>query len=257
MGEPGWGRASGLLQDAMAIVERGRERGLVLRLAGALAVEHRCPTAWRIASRLGRATEDVDLVGLGRQWAEIVSLFEEELGYTVDERHAMLHGKDRLIFFHRGGFRVDVFLDRLNMCHVLDLRSRLELDPVTLTLADLLLLKLQIVELTRKDLIDIVVLLREHAIGEDEGGINGRHIAERLRGDWGFYHTATRNLRHLRDEGLGTTPSLDGEDHRVVRAGVDDLLARIEANPKTLVWRARALIGTRMKWYNEVDELIR
>lgn len=208
---------SSLLESALQLIDEATKRGVVLRLMGALAVEHRCPILWPLAQAGGRETADVDLVALGKQWREIVSLFEAT-EYEVDERHAMLHGQDRLNFFHPRGFRVDVFLDRLNMCHSLDLRDRLRIHSMTLPLADLLLQKLQIVELTRKDVVDIVVLLGEHEVGEDESVINGAFIASRLSGDWGFYHTATQNLTHIRDESLNELNFVPEQERGSMRA---------------------------------------
>lgn len=245
-----------LVEQARRLVEGGAERRVTLRVLGALAVQQRCPRAWRIAVHSGRRTADVDLAGLRRQWANIIRTFEA-LGYEVDERRAMLHGQDRLIFFHPSGFRVDVFLDRLRMSHDLDLRHRLDIHPLTLSLADLLLQKLQIVELTAKDVVDLLVLLREHPVTEDESGINAAYVGELLRGDWGFYHTATRNLFHIRDEALEGSDALEEEDRSIIRERVDDLLTRIEAVPKTLGWKARARMGTRVRWYRDVEDLQR
>lgn len=245
-----------LLAEGRRLVRGAAERNATLRLLGALGIEYRCLGAWRIAVRAGRTTADVDLMGLRREWGTIVSTFET-LGYEVDERRAMLHGQDRLVFFHPAGFRVDVFLDRLNMCHVLDLRARLGIHDTTLSLADLLLQKLQIVELTAKDVIDILVLLREHPIGEDESVINAAYVARLLAGDWGFHHTATRNLLHVRGVSLAESEALEDGDREVVRQRIDELVARIDDEPKSLGWRTRARIGTRIRWYREVDEFQR
>ena len=53
------------------------------------------------------------------------------------------------------------------MCHRLDLRSRLHIAGPALNPADLLLTKLQIVELNRKDAIDMIALLLAHPLGAD------------------------------------------------------------------------------------------
>jgi hypothetical protein len=36
---------------------------------------------------------------------------------------------------------------------------------------------------------------------------------------------------------------------------VDQALARLEAEPKSLAWKLRAKVGDRVKWYKEVDEV--
>jgi hypothetical protein len=150
-----------------------------------------------------------------------------------------------------------VFLDKLSMCHEIELRRRLDVHPETIPLADLLLQKLQIVELTHKDEIDIVVLLHEHEIGSDESTINAAYLAKLLSSDWGFYHTATHNLLHVRDESISRLDVLSHEDRAIVLRRVEELVAEIEAHPKTLAWKARGRIGTRVKWYRDVGELLR
>lgn len=245
-----------LMDEGLRIVDEATARHVTLRLMGALAIEYRCPTYRSLSFSLGRQTADVDLVGVSKQWSRLIEAFEA-IGYVFDERHAMLHGSDRINFFHESGFRIDVFLDRLKMCHTLALGKRLSIDDVTLPLADLLLQKLQIIELTRKDVIDLILLLREHDVADDEEEINGAYVAELLSGDWGFYKTATTNLQHVRDNSLYEFDVYSEQDRRAVTDRIEDLLEKIEAHPKTLAWKARAKIGTRVKWYEDVDELVR
>jgi hypothetical protein len=248
--------ARDLLNEAIGLVGAASARKIIIRLAGALGIQRRCPTAWTIAEKHGRATGDVDLVGLGRQWDRLVEFFEER-GYEFDERHALLHGKERLNFFHKSGFRVDVFLDKLSMCHEIDLTSRLHVHTETLPLADLLLQKIQIVELTHKDEVDIITLLQEHDLSDDESGINSNYIAALLGSDWGFFHSATQNLVHVRDESIYKMPLLDETQVSGVVQRVERLLAEVEAHPKSVRWRARSKIGTRVKWYQDVGDLVR
>lgn len=240
-----------LLERSIALVEAAAREGVVLRLIGALGVRIACPRSHCLLDALGRRTGDVDLAGLAKQWTPIVELFERHR-YDFDERRALTHGSGRLIFVHETGFRVDVFLDRLRMCHEIDMRRALrEHDGLALPPADLALQKLQIVELTRKDVIDLIVLLREHDLVGDE------RIARTLAADWGFYYTATQNLEHLRNESLAEFSELAESDRELVRERVEGLLRRIEEEPKTLRWKARAAVGPRARWYKEVGQLDR
>jgi hypothetical protein len=244
-----------LYDEAVRIVDEAERRGIVLRLIGALGVRAQCPTAAGLFEALGRRTDDVDLAGLAKQWTPIVKLFEGA-GYHFDERRALLYGNERLMFFHPTGFRVDVFLDRLRMNHELDFRRRLELHALALPPADLLLQKLQIVHLTEKDEIDLIVLFREYDVRHGEE-LAAAEVAKRLADEWGLYHTATQNLEHLRDEALEKFGPLSDVDRRLVRERVEELLARIGEEPKTLRWKARAAVGPRMQWYRDVGELER
>jgi hypothetical protein len=149
----------------------------------------------------------------------------------------------------------DVFFDQLEMCHTLNFRGRLEFDSPTITLADFLLEKMQIVELNEKDKIDTVVLLREHAIGDsDNETINAQYISRLLAKDWGFYYTVTTNLGKIKDYARS---SMTEEHSRDVAAKTDRLVERIESEPKTTGWKMRARVGTKRKWYRDVEEVVR
>jgi hypothetical protein len=143
------------------------------------------------------------------------------------------------------------------MCHKIDLRNRLSIHDQTISLADLLLEKIQIVQITEKDIIDIITLFMEHPVTEDESGINTRYIADRFAGDWGFYHSATTNLLRVYDEFIFNYSPLTEDNQRIVRTRIDQLTDSIEQTPKTLKWKARARFGTSLKWYRDVGDLVR
>jgi hypothetical protein len=139
------------------------------------------------------------------------------------------------------------------MCHRIDLRERLAIQRPTLTLADLLLQKLQIVDLNRKDVVDLVVVLSDHDLdGEGAETVDIGYIASLLADDWGFCYTVTQNLGRLRDF-TATAPIAEP-----LRTSVEDKLERlegeIEAAPKSRRWKLRAKIGPKKRWYQEVEE---
>ncbi len=151
---------------------------------------------------------------------------------------------------------VDLFIESPPTCHRIDLRERL-LPGAALDPTDLLLLKLQIVEINEKDLIDAAFLLLEHPVvkgGEMAGKVDAARISRLLAGDWGFHRTATTNLRKLSE---ARRALLDEDDARSVASSSERLRDAIEDEPKTLRWRLRAKVGTRMQWYEEVEELRR
>ena len=131
------------------------------------------------------------------------------------------------------------------MCHTIDLRRRFHLPAVVLTPADLLLTKMQIVELNLKDLTDVVALLLDHPVGGEDGEeINATYIAGLLAQDWGFYRTWQLNLDRVRGAlDQFTIPRHD------VRARLTALWQVIERHPKPVRWRLRARIGDRLRWY--------
>lgn len=137
------------------------------------------------------------------------------------------------------------------MCHRLDVGARLECDVLTLSLADLLLTKVQIARLTRKDVTDIVALLLDHGMGDDETAINLSYISELLAADWGWWYTVKHNLARITE----TLPALGLSKCEAVEAArqVAQLDSALERAPKTLKWRVRARLGTRVRWRDEPE----
>jgi len=246
------------LEEARRIVSEAREAGITLRVIGATAVKLHCPKYARLYTSFGRTLSDLDIVAFSKDLKRVKELFEKmgytnrKMGYAVA---VSAHG-ERLIFYDENNKRaVDVYFDRLRMCHTIEFKDRLELDSPTITLADILLEKMQIVELNEKDIKDTIVLLREHQLGETEKEvINMGYIAKLLSENWGFYYTVTTNLKKTRNS-LNEYDILSKEDCEDVTSKVDMLLNTIECAPKNLSWKMRARLGTRMKWYEEVEEI--
>ena len=163
-------------------------------------------------------------------------------------RHAYLH-KDT-------GLNVDVFADELYFCHRIPFKDRLDLDRPTISTTDLLLEKMQIVEINLKDFKDTVVLMLEHPLSHQQAGpkaIDVDYITDMMRQDWGFYYTFTTNLKRVPDY-FGEFPSIGDGQRVVIQDRIKALLEAIEAAPKTFGWKMRSKIGTRSLWYQEVSE---
>jgi hypothetical protein len=153
---------------------------------------------------------------------------------------------------------MDVFLDQLRMCHDLRFAERLTVDRWTLPLADLLLSKLQIVELTDRDAQDVAALLADHELTEDDAGIGLRRIRSVCATDWGWWRTVDGNLGRLiarwrRDAAGGSAE--EGLALGTATARATALLERLASAPKSAAWRLRAAIGDRMRWYAEPEEI--
>jgi len=230
---------------------------VIMRLIGALAFRTHCPQYGYIQDKLGRKFTDFDFASYPRFVKDIRRVLSE-LGYEEDKQVTQLFG-DRRMLFHDPVFsrHIDVFFNSLDFCHPVHFVGRLEAEQFTLPLAELLLEKMQIVQINEKDLIDSIMLLREHPIGDqDHETVNAVVIARTLGNDWGFWRTVTGNLKVL-DETLDHYADLSLEDRTIVRVRIKELQARIESQPKTLMWKARAKIGERLKWYKDVEELQR
>lgn len=246
------------LQEALRIIRRAGERDLTVRLMGGLAF-HALVPEWETA--IARDGRDIDLATRGRDGRDLAKLLEE-MGYIADRQYNALYGHKQLYFVDPSRERpVDVLIDRLEMCHRLAFGDRLTLDDPTLDPTDLLLTKLQIVKITRKDLLDVLALLSELPVVASHDGtrqIALDRIVQITGQDWGWWRTVTRNLERLRafigDPGLdelrlGRPPRFPlGEQ-------LDRLGAAIEAGPKSTRWRIRARIGERVAWYEEPEEV--
>jgi len=246
------------VEIAKTLAQSSRERGVVLRVVGAIAFVMHCPSFCRLLEQMQRQITDVDLVGYARQEKQILAVLRD-LGYQFEDFREMmragLESNRRMFRDPRHDAKVDVFLDRMEFCHTIDLRDRLEIDFPTISVSDLLLEKMQIVEINEKDIKDTIVLLREHGIGDvDSEAVNGGYVGGLLSDDWGFYYTVTTNLRKVRDF-LPKYEMLSIEDRNDVAVKVQRLLQSIEDGPKSLKWKMRAKVGTKRIWYQRVEEI--
>lgn len=247
-------RKSELIDEALRIVEEAKGDGIVLRLLGAIAFRIHCPEFSYLYDTFKREITDIDLVGYKRQKTGIFDLIQN-LGYYVKKHEMLLYASQNRFFFHSkdNAWHVDVFLDELSMCHKIDFKGRLEIDFPTVSLADLLLEKMQIVQINEKDVKDTIILLREHQVGnQNDETINAEYISDILSKDWGFYYTVTSNLKKIKNF-LTRYSSLETVDRQDVKRKIDELLKKAKEKEKSLGWKMRAKIGTRKKWYNEVE----
>jgi hypothetical protein len=244
--------------EAEAIISAAAERGLHLRLLGALAVIKQCPGGVWLLERTNRVLTDLDFMGYEKEIGKVEAMFQE-LGYVVlgGRGVTMDVWVGRRIFHDPGGVRrrVDVFLDRLDFCHPIELKGRLGLDPVTIPLTDILLEKLQIVEINEKDLKDLIVLLLEHDVAEEDtpGSFDLSYVAGMLSAEWGFYYTVSLNFDRIRRY-MDTIPELTPEQKALVGERLDAIWRHVEEHPKGLRWKMRARVGPSRRWYKEVGE---
>ncbi|MGI8617404.1 MAG: hypothetical protein ACR2L4_11610 [Actinomycetota bacterium] len=233
-----------------------REDGTTLRLLGAVAFARRCPNHAYLREKLGRRYTDIDFAAYGREAPEIRVMLARA-GYLEDSAVYVNSEGSRLVAEHPGiGMHIDVFLDKLEFCHTVLWKGRLELDPETIPLAELLLQKMQIVEINEKDLIDAITLLLEFPLGDsDAETINIGRIAGICAKDWGWWRTLTMNLDKVRQM-AEHYEQLDEDETRRVSDQVQAALDRIESEQKSMSWRLRAKVGDRKKWYRDVGELM-
>jgi hypothetical protein len=241
-------------EGSVAVVREANRRGVPLKLIGGQAVRLLCPSFPHRA----RDDQDMDFASVSSKKREVIDFFAER-GFLGDRRFNTLHG-DRQMYFTTpdGATSVDVVMDRLNMCHVLDFRDRIDRLPDTLDVADLLLSKLQVVELNRKDVHDIVQLLSAFEVrrGDEPGTIGMDRIGRVVAEDWGWWRTVTMNLEKVahfaRDEEADLVPDARLHDPA---AQAEALRAWCDEVPKPLRWKMRARVGDRVQWYQLPEEV--
>ena len=253
-------RATALEALARRLVDEGTSRGIPLRLIGSIAVRELCAGREDILERLDREQPvDIDLVGYLKQQPQIALMFKQ-LGYRIDPTIAQSQewGIQRLIYYAPDSeIKVDIFLDVLRMSHTIDFKDRLPSTSITVIPVDLLLAKLQVFQITEKDLKDVVALLLLYALGDSAGdAIDVGYLLARLRGDWGLSYTVLKNIALVADW-MDAQRGLNADEAAVVRARLLELRRRIETEPKSLRWRMRAAIGSRLRWYEEVGDVDR
>lgn len=240
------------LEEALDLQSQAEREGLRLRLLGSLAFRLQCPEYSAHFEALERRLTDIDFAASTTDRERLLPFFRQR-GYAVDENALYLGGGYRYIFENpRNKMHLDIFFDRLEMCHTVNFKDRLHLDNRTLSLTDLLLEKMQIVTIGPKDFKDVAILLLQHGVGHDDRSINGLYIADLLSRDWGFHHTVVTNLGKLRDVAAQWS-SLDSAEKARLNERIEALLTRINRAEKTLAWKARARLGTRVPWYRHVD----
>lgn len=263
-----------LLAESIEIVKAAEAKDITLRIMGGLAIyahsveNEECKRLQLTLGRLGDGKPpftDLDLIGYDKQWKQIRDVLEKGCNLKPDRMVNAIFGDRRLVYFHpKSRFPIDVFFETLEFSHVLRFgefpgHARLKLDFPTLTLADITLEKLQIHDINKKDLIDLMVLFLGHEVSQGilPNAVDVRYIATLLSDDWGFWYDATNNLSHVKTLGAKFVEEtkLTPDQWKTISERVDALMAAIEAEPKTPDWKLRAEVGTSKPWYREVADL--
>jgi hypothetical protein len=264
------------IQEAEKLVEEAKKKGATLRIMGGLGIAMHSREFRDFAVKLGRTGAgvvkgqeytDIDFMSYGKQRNKVKEFFAE-FGYAKRKATLSSAASNRQIYYHpKGWFYIDVFFDKLLVAnHPIDFKRRLELDYPTITLTDMLLEKIQMWEaFSAKDLKDCMLLLRVHEVKEkgEKESIDASYITKLLSQDWGFWYTATTNLKKIRKftaeiDSLGPEIGIDPKqikkrDREEIAQRVDTLLNRIDKQPKSFGWKMRSKVGTKKRWYEPVE----
>lgn len=241
-----------IVEEAVRVHTAAEEQNVAVRVMGGIAVV--LHSASQLPSWLVRKPKDIDLVapkGAGKAMRSVL----EGLGYEPNARFNTMNSGRRALFYDMVNERqLDVFIGEFEMCHTLPIAERLTIEPVTIPLAELLLTKMQIVQLNEKDQRDILALLYEHEVGDtDAETINGAYIARLCAADWGLWRTVKMNIERSRER--LQDPEVEPDTRRLLDERLSKLWSVLDAEPKSARFRMRDRVGDRKRWYLEPDEV--
>jgi hypothetical protein len=243
-----------LILEMNRLISAANENHIHLRAFGGLAV---LTHSLKNPRFFQREKSDVDFI-VPRNERHLLEQFFQKMGYSPDRQFNLLNGMRRQIYYYDKStdLHVDILVGDFEMCHKLPLSDRLDVDPVTIPLADLLLSKAQVVELNRKDALDIISLLLNNELGrEEEGKIGLERITSLCGQDWGLYKTTSINLRRVEDLLNDGSLRLTAEERDLIASRIHQIQKAFEEMPKSLAWQMRNRVGTRVRWYDEVEEV--
>jgi hypothetical protein len=244
-----------IVKEMYRLIDAANAKNIQVRAIGGLAVEaHNRKNHPLFKREFG----DLDFVIASKQRREFEA-FMPEVNYSPHRQFNILNGDQRQIYYHNDNdMKIDIFVGDFEMCHKIPLENRLTFDPVTIPLTELLLSKAQIVELNRKDMMDITSLLLNNETGNDDKDMINLPILARLCSqDWGLYKTTSINLGHVEKLMKEESVDLTQEERNLVLSRVREIQKTFEQMPKPLPWQIRDRVGTRVKWYIEVEEVRR
>jgi len=240
--EPFAARNRELADEALAVVDAAAAAGVEARVLGGLGILFHDDEL--LARGGSRPINDIDLIVPAGQHRAIAEVLRAR-GYMPEERFNALNGHRRMLF-HGPMSDLDVLVGIFEMCHRIDMGQRFDLDRPSLPVTDLLLTKLQIVKLNKKDLLDIVDLVAGHELGRGHGDwIDVDRLEALVRDDWGLWRTITGTIR---------TALASGSPPPVAER-LTTLLEALDDSSKSTRWRLRARVGDRVAWYVLPDEV--
>jgi hypothetical protein len=233
-----------LSSEASRLIDEAARAGIVLRALGSVGVRLHCHSSADEMDQRERMPKDIDLVTRKRDRRELRKFLEAE-SYEVDRNMLVAMEGTRYLFRSpEKQIDIDVWVDVLDLCHRLDVSERMGVGP-SLPIEDLILSKLQIVELTPNDINDLAAMLSSHETSRNGGDLEAidlSYLTAVLANDWGFWRTATGNLATI-------LPDLD----QPARQRAIQILDQIEETPKGVKWKLRAKVGERIQWWQDVD----
>lgn len=243
-----------LVNEMKRLVDAANKNHIHLRAFGGLAVLAHSQNDPKF---FYREAPDLDFL-IPKNDRQRLEPFFRDMGYLPDKQFNLLNGMCRQIYYYdrSDDLHVDILIGDFEMCHKLPLDDRLDIDPLTIPLADLLLSKAQVVQLNRKDALDIISLLFNNEVGDEkEGRIGLDRIAWLCGQDWGLYKTTSINLGRVEELLKDSDIQMTSDERDLILGRVHKIQRAFEEMPKSIAWQMRDKVGTRVRWYLEVEEV--
>lgn len=215
-------------------------RGATLRLFGGLAVTAHCESV-ATHPKLQRVNADMDLLAPRTDWPVIE---------VVLSAHAFVktsQGTD--MHFQKDGVIVELSDPLLREGHAVDLTGRLKVEPLTASLADLLLFKLQRQPFASKDRTDAVALLLDHRVSDkdEDESIGVARIVQVTSRSFALWDTVYRNTIELEKT---LDRYLEPEEAQLVWRRIERLQGDLDRSAKSIAWWSRAIFDRTLPWYH-------
>ena len=245
-----------LLKLGMDLINEAELKKAPLRLLGGLAYYISSPKA-RTLPQFDRKCKDLDFAITSKGSRYITDVFKK-YGWVDDTQFNALHGATRMLFYYgeQNELQADIFVGVFEQCHNINLEKRLALSTPTIPLADLLMTKLEIHQLNKKDITDIIMLLYDHDFGLSDQKEKGEldYIVKIASNDWGWYTTITDNLSLVKTM---LNEYVEGKDLQRITSIIDFIDMSLKDSQKSLKWKTRNMIGRKVQWYELPEEVNR
>jgi hypothetical protein len=235
-------------KEAYSIIDYAKKEGIRIKLLGGVGIRH-ITKSWALPP-FEREISDIDFAIMREEIPSLLKLFRRK-GLKEREIFNKINMGSRLIYYTEKGYKIDVFVDEFNMCHRIPLRYALKQEGLSLPALELLLTKLQVRNIAKKDMIDLSLILNDISLTKDESGINFERFVSICSRDWGLFTTVSENLAKLEEFSY----SLQKEYGETIRNKIGRLVNLISSSKKTLRWRLRAIIGKKVRWYQIPEEI--
>ncbi|MGB9183109.1 MAG: nucleotidyltransferase family protein [Solirubrobacteraceae bacterium] len=241
-----------LIEEAWDLVEEAERQGISVRLMGGVGI--RLLLGARFEPEFQRPYRDLDILVRRRQRRDVERLLADR-GWEPATAFNALSGARRLLFQDPlSEAQIDVFVETFEMCHTLPLVDGLSSPGPSLPATDLLMSKLQIVQLNAKDRSDCYALLKGCPVEDgDHRALRPQRMTQLTASDWGLHHTVELNFQRLL-EGVDQA-ALAPASAALITSAIGDLTRAVDRAPKSRGWKMRSRIGERRRWYEEPEEV--